>query len=56
MKTLENMTREQFMDLFGLTENDEAMGYADEAHELLDRSWYEIAKDQIATMNHLLGY
>ena len=56
MKTLENMIREQFMDLFGLTESDAAMEYADEEHEVTDKSWYEIAKAQIATMNHLLGY
>ena len=49
---MKNMTREQYMDLFGLTEFDAGMEYADE--EVADGiSWYELAKANIATLNYL---
>lgn len=51
---MKDMTREQYMDLFGLTEFDAGMEYADE--EVANgATWYEIAKSNIATMNMLLG-
>lgn len=51
---MKNMTREQYMDLFDLTESDAGMEYADE--EVANGStWYEIAKSNIATMNMLLS-
>lgn len=49
-----NMTREQYMDLFGLTEMDAGMEYADE--EIANgeyESWYELAKANIATISYL---
>ena len=50
---MKNITREQYMDLFNLTEFDAGMEYADEQN-LEGMSWYEIAKANIATMNYLL--
>ena len=48
------MDREQFMELMGLNESDDGMEYADECHNS-GQSWWEIAKDSIATMNMLLN-
>lgn len=48
------MTREEFKLLFGLNEGDPGMEHADELHEEKGTSWFEIARSEIATMNHLL--
>lgn len=49
---MKNMTREQYMDLFDLTEMDAGMEYADE--EVANGStYYEVAKSNIATLNYL---
>ena len=49
---MENMTREQYMELFGLTEMDAGMEYADE--EVANGSTYfKIAKMNISTLNYL---
>ena len=47
------MTREQFMELFGLEESDAGMEYVEEQHEA-GESWWEIAKGSIATMDMLI--
>ncbi len=48
------MTREQYMKLFGLTEMDAGMEYADE--EVANGSTYfEIAKLTISTLKYLAG-
>lgn len=47
------LTRNQFMELMGLRENDEGMEYADELHAN-GETWWDIAKRSIATMNMLL--
>ena len=50
---MKNMTREQFMDLFNLTESDAGMEYADE--EVANgSSYFEVAKANITTMNHII--
>lgn len=51
---MRNMTREDFMELFDLTEGDDGLDYADEQHEN-GETWFEIAKATIATMNMLLN-
>lgn len=51
---MENMTREMYKELFNLTDSDAGMEYADEEHEVIGKSWWEIAKAQVATMNFLL--
>ena len=48
------MTREQFMELMGLSDGDDGMDYADERFEC-GESWWEIAKSTIAAMNMLLS-
>ena len=48
------MTREQYMDLFDLTDFDAGMEFADE-EVAKGATWYEIAKMNIATMNVLIG-
>lgn len=51
---MENMTREQYMELFGLTEMDAGMEFADE--EVANGSTYfEVAKSSIATLTFLAG-
>ena len=47
------MNRKQFMELMGLNEGDDGLDYADEMHEE-GMSWWEIAKESIATMGMLL--
>ena len=47
------MTREQFKLLFGMNDDDNGMEYADELHHE-GMSWFEIARDFIATMNGLI--
>ena len=49
------MTREQFMDLMGLEEGSDGMDYADECYNTNGiRSWWEIAKGMIGSLNTLL--
>lgn len=48
------MTRTQFMELMGLEEGMDGMEYADEEHAE-GKTWWEIAKSSIATMNMLLN-
>ena len=47
------LTREQFKMLFSLEEGDDGLEYADELHEE-GKSWFEIARDSISTMNFLI--
>lgn len=47
------MIREQFMLLMGLTEDDEAMEYADTEVEA-GRTYFEVAQEIIATLDYLV--
>ena len=47
------LTREQFKLLFSMEEGDDGLEYADELHEE-GKTWFEIARDSITTMNGLL--
>lgn len=50
---IENMTREDFMKLFGIKDDSEAMECFDEAIESSDITWYGLAKSQIRTIKFL---
>lgn len=53
---IENMTRKDFMKLFGVEEDSNAMECFDETISSSGMSWYDLAKAQINTMNFLIRY
>jgi len=53
---IENMTREEFMKLFGIEKDTNAMECFDETINTSGMSWYDLAKAQINTMNFLIRY
>lgn len=53
---IENMTRKDFMKLFGIEENSDAMDCFDETVNSSGMSWYDLAKTQINTINFINRY
>ena len=50
------MSREDFMKLFGIEEDSNAMECFDESVNSSGMSWFDFARAQINTMNFLIKY
>ena len=53
---IESMTREDFMKLFGIKDDSNAMECFDETVNTSGMTWFDFAKAQINTLNFLVRY